>query len=259
MVINNKGRIAFFLCLTVLGIAGAMFARQIGQQQNNKVQEEIPQKLTEADVAELSGVFRKIDTANNLLLEGTYELYDIATDSLLETEPFILAKYHGETYSLVGPIEQFVKGNKYVMVDNSLQAVLGKDSLENDTSFAILKGFSEINQVIDEGAGVKVSFKDIRGNRSVKIEGDSLGTYKTSEIIFDRTTRKLKMASIVTNVTVPGNEENIEKKLLLKLVLKKYEEAPSGNEHIHLNGKLSWKGKQIQLPDSLKKYQVTYY
>ncbi len=247
-----------FLSITVLFLAGAIFAKRFHILDKRENVETSKEKFTDEDVKEVSSVFGKIDTANNLFMEGSYELYDNETKDLLETEPFILAKSNGDTYMKVGPIEEFMKGGSFVMIDNSTKTVLAQDSIARDTSFSIFKGFAEMKEVINEKNGFNVSITNTGGIKTIRFDGDSTEFYRTSEIVYETATRKLKMASVVTKVIMPGNEENAEKKVLLKMVLSKYEDNPVAGKHVELNNKIKWVNNKLELTDSLKNYQINY-
>lgn len=261
MFIKRKSIFYLATAFVLLLIAGALLATMISRSGNKIIsQVEQKEKFTEADVLELSNVFLKIDTANNILLEGSYELYDVVTNQLLEEEPFILAKYNGNTYSLIGSLEQFVKSNTLVMIDNEHKVIAVQDSsLTEDASFSILDGFMEMKKVMNNSTDLDVSITSNGKFKVVQFKGDSSGVFKTSEIVYDPETGKLKSSSVINSIIAPDNNENGEKKVLLKMVIKQYETNPSNNKHQTLNNKIRLNSnKKIQIDDSLKQYQIHY-
>jgi hypothetical protein len=241
MFSRKKKRTFFLLTVAVLAITGSLLAKIITAKNGMDKKQEEPYRFTDVDAKEVSSIFTRIDTAANILLEGSYELYDAQTQKPLEQQPFIIAKHNGSTYMLVGTIEQLFKDGKAVLIDNKRQFIAVDEALVKDTTASILKGFMEMKTLLDKNAtSLQVTMVDEGNQRTVKFQGDSTGMYNNSEMVYDRITGKLKSSSVTTSVMMPGNEENAEKKVVLKMVVKQYENWPASDRHVLLNNKVKW-------------------
>eukprot|EP01139_Manchomonas_bermudensis_P011239 Amastigsp_a342408_8.p1 type:complete len:265 gc:universal Amastigsp_a342408_8:1-795(+) len=257
-----------FTMVTVLLIssAGALmvystYFKSVKTSSIQEKEEPFDKNLTDEHIAELKSVFEKISQSSNLYLEGKYQLIESSTGKKLEEEPFILAKTKDKTYMMTGFIEQLSEKNNTVIINNQDKTILAQSTRQygdkqQPIAFDALLNLKDYLKVFDS---TKVYINETNGLKTLRILiNDPESLYKESEAVYDANSFELKSTSVKTKIIDNNNNEQIEKEVLLKLIITVFNEVKTDERPVLLNAKINWKKNKLFVVDSLKSYSINY-